>query len=147
MYIEESLPFLSLHRRKWKLNQLRTMHSILLFFSWWCFINNNNLTAYAYWLTSSLSSSPSVRHKELTDRSSRRSSWLSWGGSTRPLKNRTVSGLGLGQESTPCLSTQHSTCNSNTPHHRFQWQDSMPSLHAIAKPTAFHSQHIENVPD
>ena len=68
--------------------------------------------------STSRSSSVSMRQKELSDRSSLRSSWLSWGGSTRPLKNRTVSGLGLGHDKMPCLSTQHRTCiHTHTGHY------------------------------
>lgn len=56
------------------------------------------------------SSSTSGWQKERVDRSSVRSSWLLCGGSTFPLKNNTVSGLGFGHDRIPCLSTQHRTC-------------------------------------
>lgn len=56
------------------------------------------------------SSSTSGWQKERVDRSSVRSSWLLCGGSTFPLKNSTVSGLGFGHDRIPCLSTQHRTC-------------------------------------
>lgn len=55
------------------------------------------------------SSSTSGWQKEWADRSSVRSSWLLCGGSTFPLKNSTVSGLGFGHDRIPCLSTQHRT--------------------------------------
>lgn len=60
--------------------------------------------------TGRTSSSTSGWQKERVDRSSVRSSWLLCGGSTFPLKNSTVSGLGFGHDRIPCLSTQHRTC-------------------------------------
>lgn len=88
--------------------------------------------------TSSLSSSVSILQKEFTDRSSLRSSWLFWGGSTRPLKNSTVSGLGLGHDRMPCLSTQHSTYKHKTfttcTHKlRLQWQQKLLMLNKSTK--------------